>query len=137
MSHFAEINGDNTVLRVIVAEQDFIDSGLVGDPARWVKTSYNTKGGVYYDPETGKPHKDQSKAFRKNFAGIGYTYDKDRDAFIPPRKFNSWTLDEETCNWIPPVPYPNDANEEGVRKKYKWSEPTLSWVEYTELNYEI
>jgi len=130
MAHFAEINGDNTVLRVIVAEQDFIDTGLLGDPARWIQSSYNTKAGVYYDPETNQPHADQSKAFRKNFAAVGYTYDAERDAFIPPKRFLSFTLDEETCQWIPPIPYPIVEDENGIREKFRWNEITKSWDAY-------
>lgn len=121
MGHFAEIK-DGVVLRVIVAEQDFIDSGAVGDPSTWLQTSYNTRGGVHYDPQTGLPSADQSKAFRKNFAGPGGTYDPVRDAFINAQPFPSWTLDEETCWWVPPTPMPQDDN------MYRWDEATLSWV---------
>ena len=103
MSHFAEIDNDNIVQRVIVAEQDFINSGAVGDSFRWVQTSYNNN-------------------FRKNYAGKGYTYDKTRDAFISPQPFPSWLLDEDTCNWDAPVPYPDDG------KRYSWDEDTTSWV---------
>lgn len=84
MSHFAEIDGNGIVLRVIVAEQDFIDSGAVGNPANWIQTSYNTYEGV---------NKEGGTALRKNYAGIGYIYDKVRDAFIPPKPFASWSLD--------------------------------------------
>ena len=87
-----------------------------------VRTSYNTSAGVYYDPETRQPTQDQSKAFRKNYAGIGYTYDPVRDAFIPPKPFNSWILNEDTCCWDPPVSYPNDGNQ------YYWDEENLNWV---------
>ena len=104
MSHFAEINSDGVVQRVIVAEQDFINSGLVGDSFNWVQTSYNGN-------------------FRKNYAGIGYTYDKTRDAFIPPQPYPSWTLNEETCQWDSPVSYPEDD------KNYSWDEDTTAWVE--------
>lgn len=113
MSHFAEIDENNVVLRVIVAEQDFIDSGVVGDPARWVQTSYNTRGGEHI--LGGTP-------LRKNYAGIGYTYDAERDAFIPPRpEYESWTLNEETCLWEPPVPYPTDG------EFYIWEEALQEW----------
>ena len=91
MAHFAHVNSENIVDNVIVAEQDFIDSGAVGDPAEWVQTSYNTHGGQH--PE-GKP-------LRYNFAGIGDTYDKDRDAFIPTKpEGDNWVLNEETCLWV-------------------------------------
>jgi len=109
MSHFAEIK-DGIVQRVIVAEQDFIDSGAV--PGTWVQTSYNTLAGQH--PE-GRP-------LRKNYAGIGHVYDEVRDAFYTPQPYPSWILDEETCIWGPPVAYPSDGNS------YTWDEPSVSWV---------
>ena len=105
MSHFAKID-NNIVTQVIVAEQDFINSGLVGDSFNWVQTSYNGN-------------------FRKNYAGVGYTYDSTRDAFIPPQPYNSWALNEDTCQWDSPTPYPTDD------KRYNWNEDTTSWVETT------
>lgn len=110
MAHFAKVE-DGIVTQVIVAEQDVIDSGLFGDG--WIQTSYNTRGGQH--PE-GRP-------LRKNFAGVGYTYDDVRDAFIPPQNYPSWTLNEDTCLWDAPVPYPDDG------KFYNWDEGTLAWVE--------
>ena len=121
MSHFAEIDDDGIVLQVIVAEQDFIDSGLVGDSSNWIQTSYNTRGGIYYEPNTNNP--DGGIALRKNYAGIGYTYDGERDAFISPKPFDSWSLDEDTCTWKSPVPYPSDG------KTYVWDESAINWVE--------
>jgi hypothetical protein len=114
MSHFAKVI-DGIVTEVLVIEQDVIDTGLFGDPALWVQTSYNTYGGQH--PE-GRP-------LRKNYAGIGYTYDADRDAFIPPQPFPSWTLNEETCLWDAPTAYPDDG------QPYYWDEATLAWVEAT------
>jgi len=119
MAHFAKIEND-IVTQVIVAEQDFINSGSVGDPSSWIQTSYNTFGGVHYDPQTGNPSEDQSKALRKNYAHVGGTYDRNRDAFIAPKPFPSWVLDEATCLWKPPTPMPTD----GI---YNWDEATLSW----------
>lgn len=98
MAHYAEIDESGTVLRVIVAEADFI--AMI--PGTWVQTSYNTRGGVHRDPHTGEPSADQSKALRFNFAGIGYAYDPVRDAFIPPRPADDWQLDEVTCLWVEP-----------------------------------
>ena len=118
MTHFAELQ-DGTVQRVIVAEQDFIDSSAVGDASNWVQTSYNTRGGIHYAPNSNDP--DGGIALRKNYAGIGYTYDEDRDAFIPPKPYDSWILDEPTCTWETPVPYPNDDN------RYVWNEETQAW----------
>ena len=121
MSHFAEIDKDGIVQRVIVAEQDFINSGKVGDPNNWVQTSYNTRSGVHYAPNSSEP--DGGVALRKNYAGKGYTYDETRDAFIPPKAFPSWSLDEDTCTWKAPVPKPDDD------KRYYWDEETANWVE--------
>lgn len=112
MSHFAYIDENNIVTQVIVAEQDFIDSGKVGDPSRWIQTSYNTRAG--WHPE-GRP-------LRKNYAGIGYWYDSTRDAFIPPQPFDSWILNEDTCLWEPPISYPQD------NQIYEWDEETTSWI---------
>tara|TARA_R110002096_G_scaffold13329_1_gene47327 strand:+ start:315 stop:683 length:369 start_codon:yes stop_codon:yes gene_type:complete len=120
MSHFAEIDNEGVVLRVIVAEQDFINSGAVGDSFRWIQTSFNTKGGKHY-PE-GSTVSD-GDGFRKNFAGEGFTYDKTRDAFIQPKTFPSWVLNETTCQWIAPTAYPDDD------KYYEWDEETTSWKE--------
>jgi hypothetical protein len=102
MSHFAHVK-DGIVTRVIVAEQDFIDLGVVGNPSEWIQTSYNTRGGVHYNPETGEPSEDQTKALRKNYAGIGDTYDPQRDAFIEPQPAEGWVLNEQTCLWEAPV----------------------------------
>jgi hypothetical protein len=114
MAHFAKVE-DGIVTEVLVIEQDVIDTGLFGDPALFVQTSYNTHGGQH--PE-GRP-------LRKNYAGIGYTYDADRDAFIPPPPFASWTLNEDTCLWDAPTAQPDDG------KLYRWDEATLAWVEAT------
>ena len=119
MSHFAEIDENNIVLRVLVIEQDVIDSGLVGNPSKWIQTSYNTHRGVHLDPKTNQP--DGGVALRKNYAGIGYSYDQTRDAFIPPKPFNSWILNETTCDWEAPVAIPDDG------QKYIWNETNKSW----------
>jgi hypothetical protein len=121
MAHFAEIDENNIVTRVLVVGddqehrgQEFLadDLGLGGT---WLKTSYNTQGGVH--TLGGTP-------FRKNYAGIGYTYDAERNAFIPPKPFDSWLLNEESCNWNAPVAMPV---EEG--KFFTWDEDSVSWVE--------
>ena len=104
MAHFAKLDNTGAVTQVIVAEQDFINSGAVGDSFLWVQTSF-------------------SHSFRKNYAGVGFTYDKTRDAFIPPKPYPSWLLDEETCQWEAPTPYPTDG------KQYTWDEPTMTWEE--------
>ena len=112
MAHFAKCV-DGVVVQVIVAEPDFFETFVDSSPGTWIQTSYNTHGGQH--PE-GRP-------LRKNYAGIGFTYDSVRDAFIPPQPFASWTLDEDACLWNAPVAYPEDG------KLYSWDEATLSWVE--------
>jgi len=114
MSHFAKVE-NGIVTQVIVAEQDFIDT----QEGTWVQTSYNTHGGVHYSPETNQP--DGGVALRKNYAGIGYTYDATRDAFISPQPYPSWNLNENTCLWEAPVPYPTDGQH------YNWNEDTQQW----------
>jgi hypothetical protein len=131
MTHFAKVQ-NGIVTRVIVAEPEFFDTFVDDSPGRWIKTSYNMRGGVYYDPATNEPAADQSviegdeARGRKNYAGIGYTYDATRDAFIPPQPFASWTLNEDSCLWEAPVPYPDDD------KMYQWDEDTTNWIEVTE-----
>jgi hypothetical protein len=109
MSHFARVNAYGIVERVVVAEQDFIDT--LPDATSWVQTSYNTYGGQH--PE-GRP-------LRKNYAGIGFKYDPQRDVFIPPQPYASWLLNEDTCLWNPPTPMPDDG------KLYAWDESTTTW----------
>jgi hypothetical protein len=121
MSHFAKIE-DNIVTTVIVAEQDFIDT-LEGT---WIQTSYNTSSGVHYGQD-GNP--DGGVALRKNYAGIGFTYDSVKDAFYETKPYASWTLDDDTCSWEPPIAYPDND------KAYDWDEDlyqsdnTKGWVE--------
>lgn len=113
MTHFAKIV-DGKVTQVIVAEPEFFETFIDSSPGEWLQTSYNTHGGV---------HANGGTPLRKNYAGIGYTYDRTRDAFIPPQPFPSWQLNEESCLWECPVAYPNDG------KRYIWNEETLSWIE--------
>ena len=125
MSHFAKI--ENNIVTFVTKgrqEDDELEQELcdrTGDVYR--QTSYNTRGGVHYNAETGEVSEDQSKALRKNYAGIGYTFDEVRDAFIPPKPFESWLLDEDTCLWVAPITYPTDGG------MYGWDEETLSWIE--------
>ena len=132
MAHWAEIDENNIVLRVTVGSNNDPDEGyqwLIDNlGGTWVKTSYNAVGGKRRDPETNEITNDPG--FRKNYAGIGYTWDEAKDAFIPPKTFNSWILDEDTCNWNPPIPYPNDD------KHYIWNEETVSWDEFAGLGQE-
>jgi hypothetical protein len=127
MAHFAELDDSNKVLRVVVVGNDQLTDGTGGESELtgiqfchklfggvWKQTSYNTSGGV---------HKEGGIPFRKNYAGTGYDYDEDRDAFISPQPYDSWTLNEDTCMWDAPVPYPDDG------KLYKWDEDIVNWVE--------
>ena len=114
MSHFAKVV-DGVVTQVIVAEPEFFNTFVDSSPGEWVQTSYNTHGGQH--PE--------DRPLRKNYAGIGYTYDRTRDAFIPPKPFASWVLNEDTCLWDAPVAYPTDDGS------YQWDEETAAWVEVT------
>ena len=123
MGHYAKVV-DNLVTKVIVAKAEFFDDFVDDTPGEWIKTSYNTVGGKHHtQDEEGlwTESADQSKALRKNFAGRGFTYDREKDAFIPPKPFNSWTLNETTCLWDPPVVKPNDG------QIYSWNEETQQW----------
>lgn len=128
MPHFAKIGNNNIVELVLVGrpEDDGKEielSARTGDCYR--QTSYNTRAGIHYDANN-IPSKDQSKAYRKNFAGIGYIYDVDRDAFYPQSPYPSWILNEESCLWEAPIPMPLNQKEGFV---YIWQEETLSWKE--------
>ena len=134
MAHFAKINDSGIVVSVIVLRNEDNDKELefsarTGDTYR--QTSYNTRGGIHYKPNTNEPSEDQSKALRKNYAGIGYTFDKDRDAFIPPKSYPSWTLNEDTCQWEAPTAHPDDG------KLYIWNEDTTTWDEVSPVNKKI
>ena len=118
MSHFAKVEG-GIVTQVIVVEQDVLNTGLFGDPSLWKQTSYNTRGGIHYDPITNEP--DDKPAMRGNYAGIGYIYDSELDVFYPPKPFASWTLNSTTYLWESPVSYPTDG------KLYDWDEETINW----------
>ena len=131
MGHYAKvING--LVVEVHVATQEWIDEQPKVWYIDWVQTSYHTYGGVYHHPETGEPASNQAARIaeqdgrqRKNFAGIGYRYDKERDAFIPPTPYPSWILNEQTCLWESPVPHPQD------NKMYLWNEHAQEWTATT------
>ena len=133
MAHYAKVL-EGIVETVIVAEPEFFNNFVDDSPGKWIQTSYNTRGGVHYEPNSNTPSSDQSKALRKNYAAVGYTYDKTRDAFIPPQQFPSWTLNETTCLWDPPMPQPSDG------KTYLWDESlyqsdnTKGWVEFIEVS---
>lgn len=116
MAHFAKVV-DGVVTQVIVAEPEFFQTFVDSSPGEWIQTSYNTIGGV---------HKLGGTPLRGNYAGIGFTYDRVKDAFIPPKPFASWVLNEDTCLWDAPVAMPTDD------KIYTWDEATTNWVERTE-----
>jgi hypothetical protein len=113
MAHFAKVV-DGKVSQVIVAEKEFFDTFVDSSPGEWIQTSYNTHGGV---------HATGGTPMRKNYAGVGFTYDRTKDAFIPPQPFASWTLNDSTCLWNAPVAMPQDG------KQYTWDEATTAWVE--------
>ena len=126
MAHYAIIDENNIVTYVHVGKDEsdiVLDNN--GNPINWEtyynakRTSYNTNGGIHYF--NGIPSENQSKAFRKNYAGIGYYYDEIRDAFIPPKPYPSWILNEDSCLWESPIPYPSDGNN------YVWNEATENW----------
>jgi len=124
MSHFAKLDENNVVIFVTKGRQESDGkeaelTARTGDVYK--QTSYNTRGGIHYNPETGEPSEDQTKAFRKNYAGLGYSYDPERDAFIPPKPYDSWVLNEETCLWQAPIPYPVGGGE------YSWNEKEGTW----------
>lgn len=112
MAHYAKVL-DGKVVEVLVAEAEFFDTFIDKSPGRWIQTSYNTRAGVHL--LGGTP-------LRKNFAGVGYTYDVDRDAFIPPQPYPSWTLNDESCTWEAPTQPPQDGNF------YVWDESSKLWV---------
>jgi hypothetical protein len=120
MAHYAKVR-DGIVVDLIVAEPEFFDTFVDSSAGTWIQTSYNTKGGIHYQEDGVTPSTDQSKALRKNYAGVGYNYDYANDAFYPPQPFVSWSLNEETFLWEAPTPYPTDGNE------YEWNESTQSW----------
>ena len=122
MAHFAKVV-DGIVTQVIVADQEFMDSYVDSSPGEWIQTSYNTRFGKHYAPNSNI--EDDKTPLRKNFAWVGGTYDKTRDAFLPPKPFPSWTLNEETCVYEPPYPMPNDS------KYYDWDEDMKYWKEAT------
>lgn len=123
MSHFAKIE-NGIVTQVIVAEQDFINQGVLGDPSAWIQTSYNTRGNVHYGQD-GQP--DNGEALRGNYAGVGFTYDKENDVFYPPQPYPSWAISAPTWTWTPPVPYPTDVGTPEAPTRYTWNEETQSW----------
>jgi hypothetical protein len=123
MGHFAKVV-DGKVTQVIVAEPEFFDTFVDTSPGTWLQTSYNTRGGVHYVPDSNTPSEDQSKALRANYAGISYTYDQVNDVFYAPQPYPSWTISAPTWEWQPPIAMPAD----GV---YTWDEATQSWVQET------
>jgi len=129
MSHFAKLDENNVVVFVTVGRQE--DDGKEAElTARtgdvYKQTSYNTRGGVHYNPETGEPSADQSKALRGTYAGVGFHYDEELDIFYPPQPYASWTLNLQTASWEAPIPHPNDGAD------YSWDEEQGDWVEIIE-----
>ena len=132
MAHYAQLDSENVVVAVFVGrDEDDLAEGVTDWETYYApegytvrQTSYNTRGGVHYNPETGLPSEDQTKALRFNYAGIGYTFDPDKGTdggFIPPKPFESWVLNEDTCLWVAPLPYPEDG------ANYTWNEELFAW----------
>ena len=127
MGHFAKVL-DGIVVQVIAAEPEFFTTFVDTSPGEWIQTSYNTREGIHYSDLTNSiPSNIPGKALRKNYAGIGFTYDRDKDAFIPPQIFPSWTLNETTCQWEPPYAPPIHSTNFGT--KFYWDESSLCWKE--------
>ena len=134
MGHFALLNSENIVTFVTVSRDEDDNRELeisqqTGDKYR--RTSYNTRGGVHYKSDNNTPSEDQTKAFRKNYAGLGYSYDEQRDAFIPPKPYPSWILDEFSCLWDSPIPYPDITNVPlpyQIYNRYFWNEDIVNWL---------
>lgn len=130
MAHFSEIGNENIVARVLVIPneqehrgEDFIKNEL-GIDGRWIRTSFNTFGGIHYDQETGLPSENQEKSLRKNYGAVGFFYDEEKDAFIPPRPpEGTWILNEETCLWERPIPMPETGGP------WIWNEEIGDWQE--------
>lgn len=121
MSHYAKVV-DGKVVQVIVADAAFFKSFVDSSPGKWIQTSYNTHGGVHFDPVTGQPSADQSQALRGNYAGVGFTYDVANDVFYAPQPFPSWTISAPEWIWKPPMAYPTDG------KAYYWDEDQKNWT---------
>jgi hypothetical protein len=125
MAHFAEIGLNNTVLRVVVVHNnELLDENGVESEVKGVEFCRNLFGGTWVQTS-------YNANFRKNYAGEGFTYDSTRDAFIPPKPYLSWVLNEDTCHWNAPVPYPTDVGTPESPKRYVWDEATTSWIEFT------
>ena len=130
MAHYAKVQ-NGIVTKVIVAEAEFFNTFVDDTAGEWIQTSYNTRAGVHYEPNSNTPSSDQSKALRKNYAGVGFIYDSDKDAFYEPQPYPSWTLNNTTCMWEAPNVKPDDD------KGYYWNESlyqsdnTKGWVEIT------
>jgi hypothetical protein len=122
MGHFAKVV-DGKVATVIVAEKEFFETFVDSSPGQWIQTSYNTRGGVHYKPDSNEPSEDQSKALRGNYAGTGFTYDAVNDVFYGPQPYPSWVLNNTIWTWEAPVAYPTDG------KVYDWDESEQNWTE--------
>ena len=143
MVYFAKLDENNNVLEIhsvddSIIVQDGVENEYLGklflnqtfnSESKYIQTSYNTRGGVHYQ-SNGLRSQDQSKSFRKNYAGIGFYYDEVKDSFIPPKPYNSWILNEETCLWEPPMSFPTIGNIPFPYKKYNyyiWNENIINW----------
>lgn len=122
MSYFAKVL-DGKVIDVISADDNFFQTFVDTSPGSYIQTSYNTRGGIHYEPNSNTPSPDQSKALRANYAGVGYSYDHVNDVFYAPQPYPSWTISAPTWLWQPPVPYPSGGGT------WVWDETIKNWVE--------
>lgn len=127
MGHYAKVvNG--VVEKVIVAKATFFNTFVDDSPGQWIKTSYNTVGGIHYDSDGRTPSADQTKALRGNFAGVGYTYNKELDAFYEPQPYKSWSLNTGSFQWEPPIDFPSGDATGSYFGTYLWDEASLNWI---------
>ena len=127
MAHYAKVT-NGKVVKVIVAEASFFNNFIDDSPGQWVQTSYNTRGGVHYQPNSNITSSDQSLALRGNYAGIGYEYDSTVDAFFVPKPYDSWIKDTGSFAYEAPVDYPTGSITGSYTGSYSWSESELNWV---------
>ena len=127
MGHYAKVR-QGKVVKVIVAEPSFFDSFVDTSPGTWIQTSYNTRGGVHYQPDTNIPSSNQDKALRGNYAGIGYEYDSTLDAFFAPKPYDSWLKNTSSFAYEAPIDYPSGDATGSFTGSYQWNEDTTSWV---------
>ena len=127
MAHYAKVR-QGKVVKVIVADASFFDNFIDDSPGTWIQTSYNTRGGVHYEPNSNTPSEDQSGSLRGNYAGIGFTYDRTLDVFYSEQPYTSWNLNTGSFLWESPVEYPTGDTTGSYTGSYSWNEDQQNWV---------